>query len=169
MTTKETFTFKTLTDRDLEDIMKLQEECVATLPDPSLFYPLSRDELEESLRLDIVIGAFTGSVPVAVAIIVANRKSPRNLGSVLGYKSEQAYTFDAVMVLPRWRGHGLQSSLLRQCMEIAQEARVARIVATVSPDNKYSLANFKKLGFEIVTTSEKYGGLIRHIVSYNCY
>ena len=161
------FVFKNLTVGNLNDILVLQGDCVDHLPEPGLYYPLSVEELEESLRRDVVIGVYDGDRLVAVAVIVVNRESPRNLATGIGCSSDQTYTFDAVLVSPGWRGYGLQNILLRQCMEMAEKAGVAYIVATVSPDNHHSLQNFIKVGFEILSTSRKYDGLVRHIIGYS--
>lgn len=164
---EKSFVLKSLTFCDLGDILTLQSECVKSLSDPELFYPLSRDEFLESLHLDEVVGVIHEDRLVAVAVIVKNRISPRNLASEIGCKPEESFTFDAVMVSPLWRGFGLQNVLLNHCLEMAKNGNITNIVATVSPDNHHSLNNFKKFGFGIVSTSKKYGGLLRHTIKYS--
>lgn len=161
------FTFKNLAIQDLNDILDLQNECIDNLTDTKIYYPLSRKELKESLIRDIVIGSYINDKLVAVAVIIVNRDSLRNLAAETGGLSDSTFTFDAVMVSPRWRGYGLQNILIRQCIEMAEKNNISQIVATVSPDNYHSLSNFTKLGFAIVLTTKKYNGLVRHIVRYS--
>ena len=161
------FAFRCLTAGDLDDVLSLQDECVSQLADPGLYYPLTADEFSESLSMDIVVGAYDCDKLVAVAVIVVNRDGARNLAVEAGCRPDSTFTFDAVMVLPRSRGYGLQNILLRQCIELARKNNISHIVATVSPDNSYSLDNFTRLGFEIVATSRKYAGLVRHIIKYD--
>ncbi len=160
------FTIKDLSFNNLGEILDLQDECVSMLPDENLYYPLSREELLESLHLDKVTGVFYKNTLVGVAVTVVNRIGHRNLANEIGCDPEHSFTFDAVMVSPEWRGYGLQTILLKECIKMAEENEIKQIVATVSPDNAHSLINFRNLGFEIVSTSEKYDGLIRHIIKY---
>ncbi len=161
------FTIRDISFSELSDVMALQERCVEALPDPALFYPLSREELLESMHLDKVIGAYAANELVGVAVIVRNREGARNLAAEAGFKPEDAYTFDAVMVDPKWRGYGLQNILIECAVQMAEQEKVGAIVATVSPDNSYSLNNFLKRGFEIASTVQKYGGLTRHIIKFD--
>ena len=50
-------------------------------------------------------------------------------------------------------------------MEYAREKQPGcRILATVAPDNIYSLRNVQAEGFEILAQKEKYGGKERYIL-----
>lgn len=161
------FSIRELTFRDLSKIMTLQDECVNNLPSSELYYPLSREELLESMHLDKLIGVFHKEELIAVEVIVVNRISHRNIAEEMGYDPCESFTFDAVMVRPQWRGYGLQNILLGQCVSIAKTKNIKYIVATVSPDNPHSLNNFTRFGFKIISTSEKYGGLVRHLLKYS--
>lgn len=161
------FTIQELRFCNLGDILNVQDECVKDLSDSRLYYPLTRDELLESLHLDKIYGAFHDNVLVAVAVIVMNRAGNRNIAGEAGCDYSCTLTFDAVMVRPQWRGYGLQNVMINQCIKLAEKENIRQIVATVSPDNSHSLNNFINLGFEIVSTSQKYGGLVRHIIKYH--
>ncbi len=161
------FTIRELSFKNLSDILKLQDKCVKNLSDSSLFYPLTREELLESIHLDKVYGAFCEEELVAVAVIVLNREGKRNIANEADCNPLQTFTFDVIMVSPKWRGYGLQNIMLEQCIDLAKTRHINHIVATVSPDNSYSLNNFTKQGFEIISTSKKYGGLLRHILKYS--
>lgn len=162
------FTLRDLTFENLSEILDLQRQCTDALPDPDIYYPLSRNELLESLHLDIVPGIFApdGRL-VAVAAIVIGRVGDRNLAESSDDEKKTSFTFDAVFVAPDWRGYGLQRILIDRAAEKAREAGAKQILATVSPDNRHSLANFTSAGYEITATVSKYGGLTRNILRYD--
>lgn len=161
------FLMRQLTFEDTSAILNLQDECVAALPSSDLFFPLSREELLESLHLDTVMGveAADGSL-AAVSVLVSNRNSLRNLARDVKLKPTDAFTFDAVMVAPCWRGYGLQKVLVERAIAKSVAKGVAVILATVSPDNSHSLSNFLEMGFAKICSAEKYNGLKREILEY---
>ena len=72
---------------------------------------------------------------------------------------------DSVVILPEFRGHGLQYKLIGKAEEIiATESGYSILMATVHPDNKYSLGNVQAQGYEIVAEALKYGGYRRYIL-----
>lgn len=162
------FTIKDCTFENLSEILDLQRRCTDALPDPDIYYPLSRDELLESLHLDMVPGIFApdGRL-VAAAAIVTGRISERNLAEGSDDDKKASFTFDAVFVDPDWRGYGLQRVLIDRAADKAREAGAKQILATVSPDNNHSLNNFATAGYEIIATASKYGGLTRNILRYD--
>lgn len=161
------FEIRRLLPSDLADILVLQKQCMDVMPAPELYYPLTEEELEESFEYDIPLGVFVGDELAAVAVIVKNRGGDRSIALAAGCAAEETFTFDAVIVSPKWRGYGLQKILINQCIELAGKEGIRNIVATVSPENSHSLNNFLKSGFKIVSTSEKYGGLQRHILKFD--
>lgn len=162
-----TFVCRRLRFEDMSDIMQLQKKVVDTLPDKSLFYALKRDELLESMHLDLLEGVFTqqGQL-VAVALIVSPRAGDRNLASSTGDTQSATLTFDVVLVDPEWRGYGFHKFFLDRVISSMETVGAVKILATVSPDNRHSLDNFLARGFRIVDTQVKYGGLKRHILEY---
>lgn len=90
-----------------------------------------------------------------------------HLGDYLNLSNEEKRNvvyMDSAGVFPKFRGQGLQGQLLRAGEEILKDMPYTIALATVSPDNPSSLNTVMKNGFEIVTTTEKYGGLIRHVL-----
>ena len=90
-----------------------------------------------------------------------------NLGFDLGLspgERDQVAHMESVVVLPRYRGHGIQKTLLRAAEDILAPLPYRRYLATVHPQNLPSLRSFQALGYEILRTTVKYGGLSRHIV-----
>ena len=80
------FTVRRLGFEDISDVLRVQQKACEQLADPSLFYPLSREEIIESLHLDTLWGVFSneGSLaafadPKAPAIVERDR-SRRTVG-----------------------------------------------------------------------------------------
>lgn len=163
----EPFVMQQLTFEHLGQALALQEECVRILPSANLYCPLTRDELIESLHLDKAVGIFTaGQQLAAVAVMVGNRISSRNLATDTGRKPKETLTFDAVLVSPRWRGYGMQRIFVQWSIDKAAAMNMSQILTTVSPDNPYSHNNFTALGFRRIDTVIKYGGVKRDILEY---
>lgn len=72
--------------------------------------------------------------------------------------------FDSLVVNPKNRGLHLMDVFLTKTEQILQDTPYKHWFATVHPDNCYSYNNLIKHGFEILTTTEKYGGLKRHVM-----
>ena len=161
------FTIKRLGFQDLSAIMALQESVLAALPDKNLYFPLTRDELLESLHLDTLEGVYNDKEEIiAFSLVVSPRIGSRNLASSLSASPDETLTFDVVMVHPIWRGNGIQRILLARAIESMEQVNATRILATVAPDNTHSLDNFLASGFSIIDTQTKYAGLTRHILQF---
>jgi ribosomal protein S18 acetylase RimI-like enzyme len=71
---------------------------------------------------------------------------------------------DSLAVHPDFRGMHLQKTLLIHGERYLSSTSYLYYMATVHPDNKYSLRNFLDLGYKIVKTTVKYNGYPRHIL-----
>ncbi len=162
------FTVKKACMANISGILQLQENVVSTVGDKTLYYPLSRCELVESMYLDRVFCVWQEGELAAFAVAVENRKSPRNLYVHLDkkYTYTQVTTFDAVAVSPAYRGNGIQRELVMFVTEDAvSDSSVKVVAATVDPKNTYSMENFKKCGFEVCKEKiSVYGGLTRTLL-----
>ncbi len=77
--------------------------------------------------------------------------------------SRVAY-MDSAAVLPEYRGRGLQRKMIEFAEQSGRLGNYRYLLATVSPDNLYSLRNLKALGYETVCRCVKYGGLDRYVM-----
>lgn len=72
---------------------------------------------------------------------------------------------DSVAILPKYRGHGLQYDLICKAEEvIRRETNYRILMATVHPENVYSLHNVQKLEYDVVAEAVKYGGYYRYVL-----
>ena len=92
----------------------------------------------------------------------------KNLGHYIGLGQEDLLRvahMDSVAILAEYRGYGLQLQFIRKAEEILQAETEYRILmATVHPDNIYSLRNVKQLGYEVAAEADMYGGYRRYIM-----
>jgi GNAT superfamily N-acetyltransferase len=162
------FVMRRLGFEDIADIQRVQQRACDQLADPSLFYPLSREEILESLHLDTLWGVFgeEGNL-AAFALFVGCRHTERNLGKDADMSWDAAFTFDVVVSDPAWRGYGLQKLFIERAIAEARKAGAKAILATVSPQNSYSMENFLSKGFTVIKSGlSKYAGLERSLLSY---
>ncbi len=153
--------------RHLDAILALQEEVFRTLPADALFVRETAGELEESLALDVCLGAFDGDELAAFSLMIANRLTHRSLGAILGYETarmKETVTYDSTFVSPSYRGFGLQRAMLPVKDDAARSLGALEALATVSPDNVHSMNNLLSDGFSILRRQRMYGGLDRYIV-----
>lgn len=90
-----------------------------------------------------------------------------NLGSYLSLSAEEmkkvAHMESAVVSLAV-RGLGLQREMMSYAEELLKDTPYTYLMATVHPENLASQKSLLSLGYEIITTVEKYGGLTRNIL-----
>ena len=92
----------------------------------------------------------------------------KNLGNHIEMSTEElcgVAHMDSVVILPEFRGYGLQSKLVNKAEEILLKETDYRVcMCTVHPDNKYSLNNMLNHGYKVVAEALKYGGYRRFIL-----
>lgn len=71
---------------------------------------------------------------------------------------------ESAAVHPNYRGKGLQGKLLQRAEEIEASRGTRFLMATVHPDNVYSLRNLEIAGYKCILETEKYGGLRRKVL-----
>ena len=89
-----------------------------------------------------------------------------NYGYDLGFDKEQllrVINMDSAAVAPDYRGLGLQRRLLETAEKELAERGEYYLLCTIHPENKYSLSNALKQGYEIQRTLPKYGS-VRHVL-----
>lgn len=156
-------------EADLDALMLLQEKVFRGMEQSDWFATTSREEnmrfLEEP---NVILGVYDEDTLAAYGSVGFLGDSPDNLGRDLGLAGEELYrcaVLDTIVVDPGYRGLGLQRELIRCCASHALEKKPGcRILATVSPDNIYSLRNVQAEGFEILARKTKYGGKDRYIL-----
>lgn len=71
---------------------------------------------------------------------------------------------DGVIVLPEYRGNGIQKILVNYLEKRAKEKGINNVIAEVTFGNEYSLRNLQSLGYEIKNWYNKDENIKRHIL-----
>lgn len=104
---------------------------------------------------------------VAIMIVRIPGMAEDNLGKYLKISKEEMKRvahLEIAVVEPEYQGCGLQYDLFCQAEEIIKRKKMRYLMATVHPDNIYSLRNMEKLGMKAVLETKKYGGKQRYIM-----
>lgn len=161
------FVFKRCLPSEIGTICDIQERAFEALENPDVLRRNSEEMLAGCLEdPHYTVGAYHGGRPIAFAVLYDGGYTSENLGKDIGLAGEQlldAVNMKLVIVLPEYRGNGLQKKLTRELEKIAVQKGKKLICATISPDNSFSLRNFEALGYKLHSCIEKYGGLKRNV------
>lgn len=154
--------------QDIGAITHLNKEASKYLEDPSWFCMDEPDFITRHIdREGFILKASDNQTLAGFLIVRFPNQSEDNLGGYLNLTKEQmihAAHMETVVISKDYQGKKLQLKLMEAAEEILKETPYQYFFATVHPDNQYSLNNFIRLNYSIITTVKKYGGLDRHIL-----
>lgn len=165
----EKFTIKKCSVDCLDEILKMQEEAMLTLPSADILRKNTPDMLKSCLNEPhITIGAFYEDALAAISILYIPGNSEENLAQYLvgiDIKKLKTANNKLCIVREKFRGNRLQYHLGVLIEQYALEKGVKLICSTVSPKNIYSINNITKLGYSYNRTLsvKKYGGYDRNL------
>jgi len=167
-TQEKPFTIFRLGPEDLDTICDLQQQVVATLPDPALYHPRPRERLGQCLSKEgLVIGTLVNGNLVGFRSIFYPGSSADNLGRDIGLPVLALDTvahLEGSAILPAYKGNRLQIRMTAQALRVAvAEHRFQHLLSTVAPSNVASILDKFAVGMLIVRTIKKYCNLWRHI------
>lgn len=154
---------------DVKDIYNIQEVVINSFRENEKDYFLPFKE-ESYLRIvnnpnkdGEIYGAFYDEKMIAwIFLSVSDRM--KQIKNFIPNITGKCADIDGVVVLPEYRGNGLQKLLVNYLEEKAKEKRINNIVAEVTFGNDFSLNNLQTLGYEIKTWYQKDGKIKRHIL-----
>src|SRR5699024_1510324 len=165
---KDNFIFKPLTIYDIDQILHVQQVVVDSLEDPSILATLTRDEFTFMLEGNgAIIGAFADDELIALRAVLEPPIDEEHLGLDIGLTGEALKLVlyqEISMVLPTFRGHGLQQQLATHIMQLVEDSHkvYTHICATVAPTNIPSLKDKFKQGMVSVILKQTYGDKWRY-------
>ncbi len=165
---KKHFSFKRLTIEDLDTILHVQKIVVDSLEDPSILAALTPEEYTFLLNNHgEIIGAFDQDKLIAIRAVLEPPIDEEHLGLDLGLSGDELTDVlyqEISMVLPSYRGHGLQQQLAKHIMKVVEQSSKAytHICATVAPTNIPSLKDKFKQGMHTVVLKKTYGDKWRY-------
>lgn len=110
-----------------------------------------------------IYGAFLDDKMIAwIFLSVSNRM--KELKQMIPELEENCADIDGVIVLPEYRGYGLQKILVKHLEKMAIEKEIKNIIAEVTFGNVYSLRNLNDLGYEEKTWYQKDENIKRYIL-----
>lgn len=166
-------TYRRLFPSMIDKVLSLQDDIAEDLKKAGReeYLVLStKEEILESMLVDYCFGLFDGDRLVAFCITVLNRRTDRNLATLIQKRKEYEdyVTVDSVQAAADYRGYGIQAFFLQKSQEVSQKCGAKHMIATVSLNNDPSRRNFLDFGFEvygepIVITGGQYRGARRNL------
>lgn len=134
------------------------------------FLPFKKDTylriVNDPINDGEIYGAFIDNKMIAwIFLSVSNRM--KELKQMIPNIKGNCADIDGVIVLPEYRGYGLQKILVKYLEEKAREKGISNIIAEVTFENVYSLRNLKDLGYEEQTWYQKDENIKRYILLKN--
>ena len=110
-----------------------------------------------------IYGAFLDNKMIAwIFLSVSNRM--KELKQMIPNLEGDCADIDGVIVLPEYRGYGLQKILVKYLEKMAREKEIKNIIAEVTFGNVYSLRNLQDMGYKEQTWYQKDENIKRYIL-----
>lgn len=154
---------------DVNDIYNIQEEVISKFneDEKGYFLPFTMEWylriVNNPLKDGEIYGAFYEDKMIAWIYLSVSTRMELIKSFVPDIKGKCA-DIDGVIVLPEYRGNGLQKILVNYLEEKAKEKEINNVVCEVTFGNEYSLRNLQDLGYEIKTWYQKDKKIKRHIL-----
>lgn len=154
---------------DVKDIYNIQEVVIDNFKESEKGYFLPFKE-ESYLRIvnnpdkdGEIYGAFYNKKMIAwIFLSVSDRME--QIKNFIPDITGKCADIDGVIVLPEYRGNGLQKMLVNYLELQAKKKGIFNIIAEVTFGNEFSLKNLQDMGFEIKTFYKKDENIKRHIL-----
>lgn len=170
MRNNNTFHMRQLELQDKDSIMKVQQQTYSQLGHKDRLSTLDQQEVIHILSgAGWFAGAFVDTKLVAFrAFLIPQLDDTDHLGKDVGLTTEEQTSViyqEITVVLPEYRGHGLQRKLGEWLMDMLIRSKDSYrfICSTVAPFNIPSLKDKFSQGMHIATLKEKYEGKLRYV------
>ena len=148
---------KEATEKDLGILMRFQESIIENMEHKEFFQTLNEEEflypINDNGKVyllydeDVLIGFFVISVA-----------PPMKMAGDYEFDISDIAVFDAVMIKEEYRGSGLQRQAMEIAYDYAKDKGLKALVATVHPENFYSLNNCVIEDYKIIRSKNVHGG-----------
>lgn len=152
--------------QDVPEIMQIMHSAAQNGTPLEWYVTDTEEEVKKVLQKGIVLVAENENT-VAGFFIAKYPDLESNLGIFLDYSEKQlaeVVLMDSAAVAPAFRGFGLQGKMLEEIEKRINWQKYHYAMCTVHPNNKYSLHNMQKHGYEVKKTVKCYGENIRHVL-----
>lgn len=142
---------------NFDEIVAFQSEVIDKLYNKEFFTPLNETELKFPLMNNgIVYLLYDEDLVVGLFVLTINPL--KEIIKEYEFGDNDFAIFDSVMIRDTYRGSHLQQQGMKLLDEDAKRIGIKTIVATVHPQNIYSINNFKKMSYEYVKQINIHGG-----------
>ncbi len=154
---------------DVKDIYRIQEEVIGAFneDEKGYFLPFAEKSyariVNNPLKDGEIYGAFYDGKMIAWIFLSVSARM-EEIRSFIPEIEGKCADIDGVIVLPQYRGNGLQKILVNYLEERAKEKKIDNVVAEVTFGNSYSLRNLQSMGYEIKNWYQKDEKIKRHIL-----
>ena len=159
--------YKKIEEKDKKQLFNLIDVVLKGLPDPAHFIPYEQWELDsmfDDVNYAPLYGAYDGEKLVGMAQLYISQEMLADFKDEFGLTNFKVCELGGNLVLPEYRGNGLQKILVNYLEKRARELGIQNILAEVTFGNEYSLRNLQNLGYEIKTWYQKDENIKRHIL-----
>lgn len=163
------FQLEYMTPEDVTAVYDIMQAVKAKLENPEIYCTDTKEYIAECLNSHGfgVKAQYAGRIAGFLLVYFPSPGEKEHMGHYLKLEEQElskvAY-MDSAAVLPEYRGRGLQREMLVFAEKSVRLSEYRYLMATVSPENPYSLKNLQDAGYEILCRCEKYGGLSRFIM-----
>lgn len=160
-------------EKDLHEIIKINEEIWRELQNKELYYIEGTDEkFINNVLLDsgLLLKAVDIKTSKIVGFLIVKRKIDKNAEIMQAFfkdNVEEYIEMDTVGVLTSYRGMHLQQKLILEAEKMIRDRKdkfVKYSIATVHPNNIASLKSLLNIGYEIIEEKVMYNNKRRYIV-----
>lgn len=142
---------------DLDEYVNFRELVKQNMEYPEWLGDFSKNDLVNMLKNGSKIWMFyNDNEPVAsMMLIPSDEDALRKFGLNLNYR--EVVDYGPMFVNPKYVGNKLQYQMLQKIDKYSKSLGYKYAVGTIHPDNKYSINNLLKAGFELKGTRIKRG------------
>lgn len=163
---------KKLEAKDIDKVMKLQEDIIDALDNKELFAPSTEEEFLYYIEdIGMGLGVFTEKDElIAMGVFGALGQDEHNYGYDLNLSKEELFKvgqIESTVVLEDYRGNRLQKIICEELEKYGVSRGMKLMTATASPLNHFSVNTFVNMGYDIALEKIKYGGLRRYVLRKN--
>lgn len=156
------FDYRICTKDDIDQIVSIEQEAIASLSSPNLLRHNSRETfLECLLPPHTTWGAFLRGEMVAFAVLFVPQSGQEDLSLSLTTVDHKEYerkaNYKLCIVRPQYRGNHLQQLLGEKLEASARAQGITLLCSTVSPNNPASRKSLENLGYKKDCDLQKYG------------
>lgn len=166
---KESLKIRKCNSNDVDDIYNIQNIVIDNFKyeEKGYFLPFKKELylriVNDPINDGEIYGAFIEGEMIAwIFLSVSNRM--KELKQMIPNLEGTCADIDGVIVLPEYRGHGLQKILVKHLEKMAKEKEIKNVIAEVTFGNIHSLNNLKDLGYEEQTWYQKDENIKRYIL-----